>query len=350
MFSDPAFPLRHMTEERSGQPLPTRSSSKVGTWFRAGISILLIVFLFSFIDVGEVAEVLLTTNCSLLAIVLMLMLLDRALMAYKWTLLTEAKQVSLGFLGALKIYLISGFVGIALPTGVGADLYRIYRTSRLTGRTHDIVGSVVIERFLGLVASMVFAVFGLVVMTAVSPEFAATKGFIAQMLVVLILLTILFLLSMQDGTYRVFRKLLHRLHAKMLVERLLSFHEAYIEFSKSRGALLGFFLLTALEQGLYVIIVLVTALAINAEMGAVYFLGLVPLCQIIKRLPISINAIGVQEGLFVYFFGQAGMPAHEALSLSLLIRIAQWSIVLLGGLLYATSNDKRPELGVLSKP
>jgi uncharacterized protein (TIRG00374 family) len=145
------------------------------------------------------------------------------------------------------------------------------------------------------------------------------------------------------------RKLLLRLRAETLVKKLLSFHEAYIEFGRFRGALLVFFTLTALEQGLYVIIMLVAALAIDAEIGAVYFLGLVPLCQIIKRLPISINSIGVQEGLFVYFFGQAGMPGHEALSLSLLIRITQWLIVLLGGLLYATSNDKRSASGVLSK-
>jgi len=52
--------------------------------------------------------------------------------------------------------------------------------------------------------------------------------------------------------------------------------------------------------------------------------------------------------LFVYFFGQIGISATEALSLSILTRIAQWSAMLAGGVLYVMDTSMRVDAKSLS--
>jgi uncharacterized membrane protein YbhN (UPF0104 family) len=85
-------------------------------------------------------------------------------MAYKWAMLLRARGVAISNLEAFRIYLLSGFVGSFLPTGVGADVVKLARTTLAVGNLDKVTASVVMERAIGLVAVMVLALGALLVL------------------------------------------------------------------------------------------------------------------------------------------------------------------------------------------
>jgi len=71
--------------------------------------------------------------------------------AYRWKVLVGALHLraSLGYLTAL--YFVGAFFSAVLPTGIGGDAVKAAKLARSTGRSGESVGSVVMDRFLGLV-------------------------------------------------------------------------------------------------------------------------------------------------------------------------------------------------------
>jgi hypothetical protein len=314
---------------------------KTGLMIRIGVSLCLLAFVLSLADFDQIKQVVARIEYRYFLLAVFLVACDRAMMAYKWQLLLQAKSLAISFWRALEIYLIAGFVGVILPSGVGADIYRIHYTSKSIGKLSHVASSVIVERFLGIASAAVFAVIGLSAMWTVSSKSIVQHEILTTMFVTLILFIAGFFASMTAVPFKIAERLLSRWAGSRFVAKLVAFREAYHEYGRYRTTLVIFFLLSVAEQGLFVLITYVSALSMNIRLDISYFLGIVPVCQIIKRIPISINSIGVQEGLFVYFFRQVGISATEALSLSILTRIAQWIATLAGGVLYILDSSMR---------
>ncbi len=314
---------------------------KAGLVIRLVVGLSLLAFVLSLADLDQVKLVVSRIEYPYFWAAVFLVMVDRLAMAFKWRLLLSAKKIVITLWRAVEIYLISGFVGVILPSGVGSDIYRVYYTSKPIGKLSHIASSVIVERFLGMAAAAVFAVVGLSVMSSVASESVVQQEILTTMFVTLTVLIAVFLASMTALPFRIAERLLARWSKPKFAAKLAKFREAYHEYGQYKTTLIAFFLLSVAEQGLFVLITYMGALAIEIRLDIYYFLGIVPVCQIIKRIPISINSIGVQEGLFVYFFGQIGISATEALSLSILTRIAQWSAMLAGGVLYVMDTSMR---------
>ena len=75
-------------------------------------------------------------------------------------------------------------------------------------------------------------------------------------------------------------------------------------------------------------------MAFGVHLPILVFIVIVPVIILITLLPISIAGLGVRELGFVYLFGQVGMPAEVALSLSLLLRLFAILLAAPGAWLY----------------
>src|SRR5205085_10861533 len=86
-----------------------------------------------------------------IAAAIALVVLDRALMAYRWIVLLcpidRASRPPLGEL--LRLFFISTFVGTFLPASVGGDVVRAYGLWRLQVARGPAVASVLMDRLLG---------------------------------------------------------------------------------------------------------------------------------------------------------------------------------------------------------
>src|SRR5437867_12177630 len=98
-----------------------------------------------------------------IGIAILLVLADRALMAYRWVvLLCTVEPASRPPLAdVMRIFFVSTFVGTFLPASVGGDAVRAYSLAKLGVRTEDAVASVFMDRILGVASVVAMAVIGL---------------------------------------------------------------------------------------------------------------------------------------------------------------------------------------------
>ena len=77
-----------------------------------------------------------------------LVLVDRALMAYRWLVLLRPlpEAARPPFLAVMRVFFVSTFVGTFLPASVGGDAVRAYALSQLNVPAADSVASVLMER------------------------------------------------------------------------------------------------------------------------------------------------------------------------------------------------------------
>src|SRR5882724_6024818 len=101
-----------------------------------------------------------------IALTVILFLLDRFSMAYKWNLLLRARNCWLSSWAAFRIYLASGFVGYVIPASVGSDTFRAARLSLSGWSVSRVSATIVLERVLGLLAILSLSSIGLLLVVA----------------------------------------------------------------------------------------------------------------------------------------------------------------------------------------
>ena len=98
-----------------------------------------------------------------LLVAIALVLLDRAIMAYRWfVLLRPLEGKSLPPFGTiLRIFFVSTFVGTFLPASVGGDVVRAYSLSNHGVPKADSMASVFVDRMLGVLSVLLMALVGI---------------------------------------------------------------------------------------------------------------------------------------------------------------------------------------------
>jgi hypothetical protein len=318
--------------------------TKAGLFIRVIVSVSLFLIVISRVDFHTVKDLFVRTEPLYFSLVLLMLLADRFLMAFKWNLLIRVKGIGLSIWQSFKIYLISNFFGIFLPTGIGGDIYRIYHTSKRQGQAEEIAASVLLERFIGTIASAMFAGFGFALMIGLYSQLLPEHNLLLIILGLFMFSLAAFWVSIQERTLTSSEYILGKLGNFWFLKKWLQCQRAYTSYRQYKRALIVFFFLSVIEQGFFAIANYWGAKAINLDIGVLYFIGIIPICQIIMRIPISVNAIGVQEGLYALFFSRLGFSVTEAFSLALLLRIGHWLVVLPGGILYLIHRSEQKNL------
>jgi len=307
---------------------------------RVLISVFLVTAVLLGTDLRALGRLLVSIDYRYVLCIVAISLVDRVLMAYKWRLLLEAAGVGLSLWFSVKAYLIAGLLGAVLPTSVGGDIFRAYYSARVVGQADKVIASIAIERAVGVVASAAFALFGLMALAASDFSSLPSARLLGIAAVALALSAIALRISLDRRVLAFVERRLDRFQHRLL-GKLLQSHRAYVDYNERSGVLPAFFLLSLFEQSLFSFMNYYAARALHLDVSLIYFIGIIPLCHIIMRLPISINAIGVHEGLYVFFFSQLGLSVTEAFSIALVIRIVWLWVHLASAAIYLTDGAGR---------
>jgi hypothetical protein len=285
-------------------------------------SILIGVIVWMLGGLHEIGALILQINPVYIVPIVALVTFDRALMAYKWCLLLRGRGIQFPFLRGMMIYCASAIWGLFLPSIMGADAVRAYSTSRAGFGGQAIVASIIVERVIGFLSSLMLVVLSLGLLTQL--------GYLSQRVTsglllgcgVLLGAIILFAASLNQKVLNLlYDKGLYGLRNRRLAQKLRKFHETYQSFAADRWSLLMFFGLTFGEQMLPIVITWLVALGMGINVRALYLAATMPLALLISRLPISIDGIGVFEGVFVVLMSLAGLSAAQALAIAVASRI-----------------------------
>ncbi|MEN8205338.1 MAG: lysylphosphatidylglycerol synthase transmembrane domain-containing protein [Pseudomonadota bacterium] len=286
------------------------------------------------VDLKAVAANLTNLNVLWFVWLCLLAVLIKILKAYKWWLLLRARELDVSAWQSTRLYFAGYLVGALTPAGVGSD---IYRTSALSNfqKNNDVVSTLLLERLIGYAVLAAAAVLSM----PFSARYLDPVVFsvIWTVVVIALLLACLLLVLLRSG---LFDSLIRYVLARMnLADKFSNLWSAFSEFRHHKGLLTLFTLLTGFEILILVLISYTAARALGIHAPFIYLLSLIPLMQFLIRLPISFQALGIQEGLYVYVFVAAGYPASDGLSVSILLRAVEIILVFLPGLIMLVSRS-----------
>ncbi|MBI5193663.1 MAG: flippase-like domain-containing protein [Nitrospirae bacterium] len=267
----------------------------ITTIIKALISIALMVYLFSKIDIMEVWHLFQNVKVPYLTAALFLYITGQVICAWRWRIIAFVMDFKNSYWEFIKYYFAGMFFSLFLPTLVGGDIGRCYLITKGNKKIREAIVSVLADRGTGL--AVLFLMAGLSVTLL-------KWGNIPQQLVwgVLIadaLLVIGILLPFFAGG---------------LLNIMGKTGELALNFWKKPSVLFQSILISMLFQTLIIIIHVFIGLSIGMQIPWTFYFFLIPLVATVSMLPLSISGIGLREGAFVYFFSYANVPKTEALT------------------------------------
>ncbi|OHC74901.1 MAG: hypothetical protein A3G18_01070 [Rhodospirillales bacterium RIFCSPLOWO2_12_FULL_58_28] len=291
----------------------------------------LIWFLLGRINLDAAMTRLVEVDRTMLALATVIFLLQLVICVFRWMAVMDAIKAPLKFITALRIYYIGAFFSQTLPSSVGGDAVRIYRTYRVGMTLGNAVNGVMLER-----AATVLAL--LIVVVATQPFFLPRVSVETASWAV----SGIALLSAGAGAGMAALMMLDRLPSSLRRWRLVRglatlaadtrtvFLNPLHLFKVISWSATGHLNLTL---GVYLM-----AVGLSLEISWLDCIALIPPVILITILPISIAGWGVREGAMVYAFSLIGVPEEGALVLSLLFGLVSIVTSLPGGVVWLTGG------------
>jgi len=306
------------------------------TFLKAAISLGLLAFFLSNIDLVHLREALSNAKFSYIAICLLVYLVGQGLSSIRWALLAR----TVGFDNPLSDFTIYYFIGMFFslftPSTVGGDVGRVVYLAREGANRKDYAGatafatiSVLADRAIGMAVLVWIGAIALMLF----PEYdlPATIVYVTYAIAAGLLLGVLslpFLSHIMPGKNHRIMKNLHialqryprHWHAvvnAMLISLVVHFIQAWMHVLIGRA--LGFYIPWS------------------------YALIIYPLVGTFSALPVSLNGIGLREGGYLFLLTRIGVSSAHAIAFGLL-----WFAVividsLIGGLIFILRRKPAPQ-------
>ncbi len=275
------------------------------------ITAAILAYLATRIDMADAARAVRAIRRPHLLAVLGLVAVDRAVMILRWILLLRASGIAIATRDAIRLFLVSSFVGSFLPAGVGANAARAYGLAREATTGSEALASVAVDRLLGVLSLVAMGAAGLV---AWAPGGGGDWRIAAVVIV------------MGGACVAVFwadqwlRWLVpsHR-HERSVTRRVLRLSDAVSRYRNRRGVLVHVMAWSLVVQLLRITQAYILALGLGMSVPFSYFLLFMPIGLLMLLLPISISGFGLPQGVIVWLLRPMGVPDSDSFALSTLI-------------------------------
>lgn len=301
---------------------------------RALVSLALVYYLINMVEWPRIRAVLAASNPYLFCLAPPMSLTSIGCMAIRWRLLLERIGVVMSAARLLGYYLIGGCFNIFLPGVIGGDVVRMAFCARHCQKPlSSITGGVVLERVCGLVA--LFAVGGMATFMVPEAQWMGLGVSIVPMfrltaVGLLILFAIVWVMARwvsesQGG------------ESHWLIRRIKGLFEVLLRLDTATLAVT--LVLSAIAQGIDLIIAFVLAKALGIDLPLGLFFIIIPVTYLVTLLPVSLGGIGVREGIFTYLLTRVGVLASDAVTLAFMIYLLRVFMGIIGGLWYLVSKE-----------
>ncbi len=269
-------------------------------------STLLIYFIYTRIDLREVAEVLKNTDPAYILVSLLFFLLSKILSAIRLNLFFYQLEIGLTWQSNFKLYLLGMFYNLFLPGGIGGDAYKGYLIRKnFDVATRKVISVLLLDRLSGLLLLFMYAC-----ILACFMEDGPLQQFRYLYIIMLFLSFILF------------RLIIHRFFNYLLPAFWSTFGcSALVQFLQLLSA---FFILQALDL----------------TTQSIPYLFIFLISSIVAVLPLTLGGLGSREVVFYYGASWLGLNATSSVTVSMVFFLIT-ALVSLAGILY---HIKRPKL------
>lgn len=302
--------------------------SRLATVLRIAVSAALIAWILHEVPIREVLDAVRSADLRLVLLALALSPLGYWSSVSRWRLLIRSQGGDAPFGFLVRSFLVGVFFNNLLPSTIGGDAIRAWDTARSGVGRAPAVAIVVVDRFVGLLALMLFAGVGLFLSGHLTDEVPALVGWVAGGAAVMALIAALLFLPSRRAP-----ELLSRLGP-----RFKKVSDAMFAFQGKGTVLAKAFGWSVLLQTLVVLNGWLLAKALHVPIPLPAFFLIVPLAVFVMMIPVSINAIGVRENVWAFFFAAFGVASARAVAVAWLDYGLVLIQALVGGAIYAWSH------------
>lgn len=301
------------------------------------ISIALIFWILQKTDLREIIETIGSANIKILLLAYLMVFIGHFLSVLRWRVLLEAQGSKISVATLFYSYMVGLFFNNLLPSTIGGDAYRAYDTWKIGKTKEKAVAVIMVDRFLGLLALFLFSSIAIIFLDNLPEAFEFLYFWLALAGIGVGLVLCMFLFSKEQILY-FFHYLplsFFRFFPKKILETFEKIGKNFLRFISTKKMLFMALVLSVLLQINVVIhyYIITTALGLDLPFGS--FFLVIPLSLFIMMIPISINGIGIREGIFAFFFVTLGATEADAVALAW---IAYGFIIvqgILGGIIYS---------------
>jgi uncharacterized protein (TIRG00374 family) len=279
------------------------------------------------IDLGKTGHVLADASAGWWLLSLAIMVGSVWPMAWRWQRLLAARGVHDSLARLVRTYFVGYAAGQVLPTSLGGDASRIYETIRRhEGAGGAAAGTVLLERALGGVATLVLAAVGFALAVGRYDVGGYLWVELAFVVLSLGLCVVLFSTRLHPLLQRT-RPLLRWLR----IERPL--REVYLSLHSFRAdvpLLTAMFALTLVVQAVRVLAIWAAGKSVGVDLSPRPYYVMGPLLFLVMLVPFTVNGLAVRESFFVSFLGGLHVDANRAFATGFLFFLVTIALALPG--------------------
>jgi uncharacterized protein (TIRG00374 family) len=320
---------------------------KRGILVRLVLSVVLLILLFSRIDINHVLDDLQNVNIPYFIIGLAIFWGYLVLWSYRWQLFLRGAGEAIRLGELFQTLLIGFFFSMFLPTVVGTDAGRMYELSRERENKTGVVSTVLLDRVVGLISTVIMASLALLI-----GGYRYIDNFIIPVVIVgsLLLLVVGWVLFFNRRFMHQFDWVIRLSIINRFQDSIRSLYQALYLLQQQPRLLIMTLLISFVMQTMEIMSVVLLAVALGLKINAIHFFIFMPIIWILITIPISIGGLGVREGAFVFFLGQVGIHSGHAITISLLYYFYSVIVGVVGGIIwfrtsvtgYFAKDDKLP--------
>ncbi len=290
------------------------------------------------IDWGEFWTSLTETSPWVFSLVVLLNLAAAVVMALRWHLLIRAIGRRIGFRVVTSYTMLGMFYNQILPGSVSGDAARIWCLGGKHTSWKESAGTVIWDRVLGLAALIFMTLFTVpwyyrVVMDG-SAAVVLWGGLFAAFTAFAALQNTRLLGWVEAAARGVWR----RLRKESGGVPLEGFFAGLRVFLTDRLLMSRTFFISLVIRVIWLLGACAISYSMRLPVPWSYYFFAIPLVELIRMVPVSIQGLGVRELAFVYFLKPYGVTPAQAALLSMLFFTALTVAGLLGGIVYLSRN------------
>jgi glycosyltransferase 2 family protein len=290
------------------------------------ISAALLYFVVSRMNFSMIEERLSRLEPGWIALAIAIALLQNVVGAIRWRSIVNASGHALATPQAMRFNLIAAFFNQVLPSTVGGDAARIWFVARIGAGWKTATYSVLIDRFIGVLALAVM------VATGLYWSFLLIENPVGRL--VLLAIGIGSIAGggafLAFGTSRLFERWRLTRHLWQIAALARS-----VLFSRSIGPMIV--TLSLLVHVMTAAIAWSLARSMAAPLEFLHAFVLVLPVMLVATVPISIAGWGVRESALVLAFAYAGLPESDGLIVSVLLGGVMFAVGVIGGMIWLAS-------------
>ena len=284
---------------------------KMSKFVRVIISVILLVILFKLIDWSIFLEQIARVSLLQAIITIPLFFLGVFFSVLRWRLILDFLGIHISKKVAFRLYLEGSFLNNFIPTSVGGDIYKYFILSRLQPlKKKEAFVSLFFERGAGLLTFFVLNLLLSIFFYRLIFEHKAL--FLFEVLIFIVFLAFLFFLF--------------SIHNSLKIGRIIKKYIDKFEFSSiPLNWVNKVWVLPAVIYSVFFTIVIVAIrfsylLALGASFPIMHLLFFTTIIQLAGVLPVSLNSIGISEGLIVFLYSLVGISPEIAFAVAILER------------------------------